>query len=246
MPATFVETLVGPPLARRRSHRCIGLAIAMAGMLAVAPDAALLRCQQDAGGSTAVIFACRFTATGVLSIADCVVRRGGIWPLLAASARAWPTLLDVMCVTAATNSGFVLSLLYVDPAKALLLISINPLWGALLSSIRIGDRLPVRTRLMLLASLIAAAIICYPSIQMLLAGSGNWASARHFPKKHTHHTPQAAHPPPPPSHWWAGDVLPLSTGALTAVLHTQARCARESRSRSREIAQGKGGRSVAF
>ena len=79
-------------------------------------------------------------------------------------------------------------------------------------------------------------------MQMLIAGIGKvWGFAWHFPTKRTHGTPQVEHPPPSPSHWWAGDMLPLSTGVITAVLHAQARDAREShapdRARSREIAR---------
>ena len=57
------------------------------------------------------------------------------------------------------NAGFTISLLKVDPAKALLLISLNPLWAALQGKLLLGDPLPRRTVVAQLLSLLSTVVV---------------------------------------------------------------------------------------
>ena len=129
----------------RLAPRTIGLAIAIGGTIAITPDAALLRLLDLYGGRTSVISVWRFIFTCFFNITFTAVNQGGLRPLVAGIRSAPGPLLLAALFSSVTNIGFVVSLLKVDPAKALLLISLNPLWAALLGCALLGDRLEART-----------------------------------------------------------------------------------------------------
>ena len=153
---------------RRMSKRVIGLCIAGSGTLVVTPDAALLRVQQLAGGSPQVITIWRYAVAGAISTGVAAYGLGGFAPMCIVL-RSSPRLVacgSLMMVF--INYGFTLSLLFVDTAKALLLISLSPLWAALLGYVILGDKLRLRTIIAQLLSLAAIALMLVPDLLPLL------------------------------------------------------------------------------
>ena len=114
-------------------------------MLGVAPDAALLRVEKEAGGSTSVIGVWRYVMLTLVNLCLGSIFEGGLHKLARGVRRSWLPVLGASTIIIFINAGFTISLLYVDPALALLLISMNPLWAALLGKLLLGDPLPLRT-----------------------------------------------------------------------------------------------------
>ena len=152
-------------------ERVLGLVIAFAGTLVVTPDAALLRVQAEAGGSTAVITVWRYVMSFFLGSAAAVIAHGGVHQVVDSIRPAPLHVVGASCIMLLTNVGFTISLLKVDPAKALLLISLNPLWSALLGYAVLGDKLPMRTIVAQVISLLAMLVMFTPNVAALLAQS---------------------------------------------------------------------------
>ena len=146
------------------SSRSAGLASAFLGVLAVGPDAALLRVQQLSGGSTSVIGVWRYTLLMVCNAVAGMCVQGGVRPFVAGIARSWSSLAIATCFIVLINAGFTISLIKVDPAKALLLISLNPLWAALLGKLVLRDTLPRRTIIAQLLSLLSTLLVFTPNL----------------------------------------------------------------------------------
>ena len=117
------------------------------------------------------------------------------------------------------NAGFMISLLKVDPAKALLLISLNPLWAALLGKLVLGDTLPMRTIIAQALSLVSTLVVFVPNILELLQPSENEAASA------AGSSPSAPAPGGPPSATSvdAIDLVPLATGFAVATFLTLSR-----------------------
>lgn len=158
-------------------RRGLGLAIAVAGTLAVTPDAALLRLMQMSGGTTAVITAWRFVLPCVFNVLLATITQGGVGKLFAGVQTAVVPLLVGALISSVAKVGFVISLLKVDPAKALVLISLNPLWAALLGYVFLGDKLATKTAVALALSLVSILIIFVPDMLSLISGSAAPVSA---------------------------------------------------------------------
>lgn len=146
------------------SNRVFGILIACVGTLGVTPDAALLRAMALYGGTTMVITVWRFIISGVFNVATAVMLQGGVGKLLQGLYSAPIPLVVGASIICVTNIGFVVSLLWVDPAKALLLISLNPLWAALLGRFFLGDRLELRTCVAQGCSLLSIALVFVPNV----------------------------------------------------------------------------------
>ena len=154
------------------SSRSAGLASAFLGVLAVGPDAALLRVQQSAGGSTSVIGVWRYTLLMVCNAVAGIVVQGGVPAFVAGIARSSRELAVATCFIVLINAGFTISLIKVDPAKALLLISLNPLWAALLGKLILQDTLPTRTVVAQIVSLISTLLVFTPNVLEMLGPTG--------------------------------------------------------------------------
>ena len=138
--------------------------MAVVGMLAVGPDAAFLRTQVVNGGTTAIIGCWRYI---LLFFANVIVASilGGGPRVLVSGARSSPlaisgAVLIIFCI----NVGFTVSLLFVDAAKALLLISINPLWAAMQGTLLLGDALHTHTVVAQVVSLAAMFLVFMPEL----------------------------------------------------------------------------------
>ena len=150
----------------RFSSRTAGFTFAVMGMLSVGPDALLLRIQNEHGGTASIIGCWRYIllaiANGVgasLAAAD-----GGPCALLSGIRRNPRAVLTGSFLIVFINAGFTISLLKVNTAKALLLISLNPLWAALQGRLFLGDRLPAHTVVAQLSSLVSTILVYTPNL----------------------------------------------------------------------------------
>ena len=185
--------------------RYIGLAIAVGGTIAVTPDAALLRLMDSFGGATSVITIWRFVLVGVFNFTFAAVKQGGIGPLCVGLHSAPGPLVGAALISAVTNIGFVVSLLKVDPAKALLLISLNPLWAALLGWSCLGDALEFHTIVAQILSLVSILLVFAPDVIAMLSH----AKAHATGEEHEHLEPEGALDE-------LYDLVPLVTGFAIA------------------------------
>ena len=144
--------------------RAFGVAIALAGMLMVTPDAALLRVQAGAGGTTPVITVWRYIMAGTLSCVITLASSGSATAVFNGVRPAPLSVLFASFLMLLTNIGFTVSLLKCDAAKALLLISLNPLWASLMGYVLLGDKLPRRTIIAQVLSLVSTFIMLAPSL----------------------------------------------------------------------------------
>mmetsp|Transcript_29081 Transcript_29081/g.93177 ORF Transcript_29081/g.93177 Transcript_29081/m.93177 type:complete len:392 (+) Transcript_29081:113-1288(+) len=142
--------------------RKIGLLIALVGMLGATPDAMLLRLENGEGATSSTILIWRYLLVGAIQfvIASSMSGKRG---LLRASTIAPKCNFAAALLVMASNLGFVFSLLWVEPAKSLLLISLNSLWAALLGYAVCGDELPARTALAQGGALVSLAVVFIPN-----------------------------------------------------------------------------------
>ena len=121
------------------SQRSVGILIACVGVLAAGPDAAYLRAQHEAGGSTTVIGVWRYSLLAVCNLCLGSVFSGCPSAMLAGLRRSPLPVLGASSIIVLINAGFTLSLTKVNAALALLVISLSPLWAALLGWLGLGD-----------------------------------------------------------------------------------------------------------
>lgn len=115
-----------------------------------------------------VITVWRFIVPGCFNLLLSAFLQGGIKPIISGIRTAPGELSIAAAIISVTNVGFVVSLLKVDPAKALLLISLNPLWAALLGYTFLGDKLERRTVIAQIAALISVCLVFVPNaLQMM-------------------------------------------------------------------------------
>ena len=138
--------------------RDYGLAVALAGVMVVSPDAMLLRSMRYTGASLSDVVAAKYFLT-------CLFFIGLTW--IEKDARACALRAPGHFITATgcqllNQLGFTFALLLTDAAKALLLISLSPLWAALIGWLVLGDSLPRRTLVALVLSFVSVAIIFVP------------------------------------------------------------------------------------
>lgn len=150
------------------SSRSAGFIAAVVGVLAIGPDAALLRAARTSGGSTSIIGVWRYLLLSVCNVALAAICEGGTRRLLAGMRRSLGPVLGASAIIVAINAGFTLSLLNVNPAIALLLISLSPLWAALLGKVLLGDSLPTRTVVAQMLSLVATLVVFVPDFSAMV------------------------------------------------------------------------------
>ena len=155
----------------RLDTRTAGFTVAVVGVVAVGPDTMLLRTQNMAGGSTAVISVWRYILLCVANLVAALVFEGNVAKLLAGVRRSWWPLFFASVLIVLINIGFTISLLKCDAAKALLLISLNPLWAALLGKMLLNDALPRRTIIAQCLSVVSTLLVFGPALMTMLADS---------------------------------------------------------------------------
>ena len=215
--------------AQSSGRRAKGLLIALAGVLAVSPDAMLLRSMRAEGASVYDTAAVKYlgilllflwlalqsrkaraaaaeaplhflaAAGGQLGATQppCTVAVGNSLSRWACPHCHHHSATTLLCCRAALlphySAGttsyrpdrcadpsrtanqlcFTFSMILADPAKALLLISLTPLWAAVLGRLFLGDALPWRTVVALGLSMISVALVFVPRALEYLHGSGD-------------------------------------------------------------------------
>ena len=107
-----------------KQTRAAGFVIATLGVIAVGPDAAMLRLQEASGGTTSVIAVWRYLLLAACNALAAPFWQGGCGPFLEGMAASPLQLLGASAVIVLINAGFTISLLWVDAAIAQLLISL--------------------------------------------------------------------------------------------------------------------------
>lgn len=170
------------------------------GVLAVTPDALMLRIIRESGASTIVVLLWRYLLSSFFLTLTAAWLQGG-FGMLSAQMRAAP--YHSMCRTAAlqslTNMGFASSLILVEPARALILISLAPFWAVLLSASLLGEAVDVRTMCALVCAFGAVALVFAPA---LLGMDGDRADGGRARRHHGFASPL--------------DALPAVTGVIMA------------------------------
>ena len=157
-----------PEMVRAGSTRIFGYTMCVLGAVAVGPDAVLLRTQHLAGGSTPVISVWRYILLCICNLMAALIFEGTPRKLIAGARNSKWQLIFCSCLIVVINMGFTISLLYVEAAKALLFISLNPLWAALLGKVLLGDALETRTVVAQAFSLVASFLVFVPALSTLL------------------------------------------------------------------------------
>ena len=121
------------------SERPRGVIIALAGVLAVSPDAMLLRWMRSLGAASPDVAVAKYLGIIIIMLVLGLYR--GTGNALASPAHFFLSAACQLCY----QLSFTFCLLLTDAATALLLISLSPLWAALLDVVTMGEPLPRRT-----------------------------------------------------------------------------------------------------
>ena len=166
--------------------RTRGYLLVALGVCVVTPDAVIVRAATTAGGSFWWIISLKCIFLSVMIFAFTVAQAGAKKTF--GSLRAGPLHLLVIAIfNGIVTFCFPVCFQTTTGAKALLLISLNPLWSALLGWKILGDQLPLRTVLALLGAALSILLIFIPPLTFGAAfedeggdppiavdGVGNW------------------------------------------------------------------------
>lgn len=118
-------------------------------------------------GAGLVITAWKAGLLGVLCLAVAVWREGGVGQLFRGLSTGVSHVALVAVTQGAAQLGFTLSFLLTDAATALLIISLNPLWAALLGFCCLRDALPCHTVCALLFACLSVGVVFLPDLLAL-------------------------------------------------------------------------------
>ena len=143
------------------SDRARGYAYGIAAVIGVSPDSLLLRLPSQKE-DVLLVTAYRCTWVCALSTISVIMQAGGVVKLLIRARASLRSLLLVALFASITSIGFPLALQLTGAAEALLLISLSPLWGALIGWFCLGDELPRKTILALAGAMLSIGLIFVP------------------------------------------------------------------------------------
>ena len=144
-------------------RHCLGLLIALAGVILVSPDATLLRLLSATGASNLdvifwkLLFASLFTGTYA-------VASSGLSHIVRGARSAPAHTAAAVALQAAVNVGFSLALLETTASSALLLIYLNPMWTAAFCWCLLGDEFENRTAVALAGAAVAMSVAFIPGV----------------------------------------------------------------------------------
>ena len=191
--------------------RSFGLALALFGVFTVTPDAMLVRYASSGGGSPALILCVKSAFTAIVAAAIVLAQHKCDDAALSKGLRAAPKhLAVVLLMQVIINVGFPMAFLYTTAAKALLIISLNPLWAAVFSRILLKDKLAPATMIALVLSIACVLVVFVPPI---IIGSGGAAT-----QNTTDPDATAVHAPT-----IAGDLISIGTGVALGAFLTASR-----------------------
>lgn len=148
------------------SNRKQGLAIALAGVICVSPDAMFLRWLHALGASGPDVAVAKY-----IGIIGFMLLLGSYRGLDGARASPEHFFASALCQLGYQLS-FTFCLLLTDAAKALLLISLAPLWAALLGKLVLHEPLPGRTVVALGLSVGAVSLVFAPRLIDAVSSGG--------------------------------------------------------------------------
>jgi len=201
-----------PPPTPPHRQRQRGYLLGLLGVLLVTPDAVLVRVASEQFGGTfwwIVATKCAFLAVMMIAIA---VARHGVRRQLAGLRTGPGHIALVTLCQGLVTTGFPVCFQTTTTARALLFISLNPLWAAVLGRVVLGEVLPRRTMLALIGAALSVGCLVFPPIALgedagvavAADGVGNWR----------------------------GDCISLATGAALASLITASRLTAKRRPRA--------------
>ena len=142
------------------SLRARGFLIATAATVIISPDALLLRiCEAE---DPILVTCIRCALLTVFCFITAVLQTGDVRTLLTRSWKYRKGLLFISIFSVGTALGYPFSLQLTGAAEALLIISLSPLWAALIGWKFLGDTLPVRTRWALACAIASIILIFVP------------------------------------------------------------------------------------
>ena len=160
-----------PPRASAWRTRRRGYLLAAVATASWSPDAVLPRlARRHYGGNTLNIVFWKFLLVGLINLfyAASLAPRGGVRrAVLPCTLRRKGVLLPAVLATlftAATNTCFATAYMTTAAANAVVLIEINPLWGAALGWLFLSDVLPVRTAVAIAVGVACAFVAFLPEI----------------------------------------------------------------------------------
>ena len=186
-------------------NRAKGVAIAVSAVVCVTPDAMLLRWARLEGATPWQTAFYKMNMVGMINLCSALYLLGGPQALLKGIrsdplALAFTSLLQV-----GDQLGFTFSFLSTETARAMLFISLNPVWAALLGCFVLGDRLPGRTLGLLAAGIGSTLLIFIPSL-LAPDASPQPDVVKKLSDGVTDHQPATLH----------GDLISLATGLCLA------------------------------
>ena len=110
----------------------------------------------------------RYILLSFANLAAALIFEGSPAKLLRGVQRSPLELLGASFIVVFINIGFTISLLKVNAAKALLLISLNPLWAALMGRLLLNDVLRTRTVISQILSIISTLLVFVPTFSSML------------------------------------------------------------------------------
>lgn len=144
------------------ARRGFGSLVAFLGMLALTPDALLVRWIEREGVHASTLGFWKFTIASVQSLGITCWMSGGVRSVVSGIATAPVHLLLGVVFQCWLTIGWTSSLLLCDTARALALFSLNPFVTAVVSLFVLSEPIPTRTLVALLASCFSISIIFTP------------------------------------------------------------------------------------
>lgn len=207
------------------------------GLFAVAfcfsPDALIIRLldtatpsSYDTTDSAIAILCWKALLIGILNLLAATILEGGVCKTVSGVASGLGHIALAAGLQALALIGFTLSFLLTDAATALLLISLNPLWAAILSWLVFGEALHLRTVIALTAASLSLLFVFLPDLIVPHHSSDGTESAMA--------TPASASASPPALSAFP-NLIAIATGTAVAVYlvvvrHAAIHCPRVSMS----------------
>jgi len=159
------------------AERSKGLAIALLSVLVITPDAMFIRWAKMLGASIWQIIFWKYLAASAIGISSGVCLLGGLGPALEGTLAAPGHVLFASLLQMLSQIGFNIAFLKTSPARAMLFISLNPLWTGLLGRVCLGEVLPTRTLVALLFGAVSSLIVFIPALVCAAAGEASDAGS---------------------------------------------------------------------
>lgn len=208
------------PSAAQPDQRLRGYLFVLIGVFMVTPDAVCVRIAVSYGGTFWWIISMKCFFLGFMLLAFVLVHHS--WSKLAEGLRSGPRHLALVAFwQGLVTIGFPVCFQTTTSAKALLLISLNPLWAALLGWRVLGDVVPRRTVITLVGAGLSVLFILLPPI---LGDTSEDDGASNTTSTATISADGVGN--------WRGDLLSVGTGLSLASLITSSRYAAMRRPRA--------------